>query len=361
MAAPVSEPLVAIVNLGRARARGESARVASWAAILAAAGARTERIDLLTDHRSLRFDPAVLRGQAAPETVRWSLRSLRRTLDRITPSAVICVTTRAFHRALAAPGRTVVLDYVDQLSANYAQRAELAGGASGVGLRFLAGAHRRVEQAVLDPAVVRTAAGWSDGRALGAIWVPNVVVDEESRSSRAIDADHDLLFVGTLTYGPNVDALAELDAVWSDILRRRPGTTLLVAGGGRPSSQVTAMVARNRWTLVVEFADLATVAARTRLSVAPLRRASGLQNKVLEAAALGRPQIASSAALAGLAPGFPVEVADTRRELIDAVVTLLDDPVRGETLGRAGRAAVDERYRPDVWAGWAAETVLGAG
>ncbi|MCU0970117.1 MAG: glycosyltransferase, partial [Rubrivivax sp.] len=92
--------------------------------------------------------------------------------------------------------------------------------------------------------------------------------------------------------------------------------------------------------------------------VAPLRLARGIQNKVLEAMAMGRPVVAASSCVDALGdaptpgmPTSPVAAADADG-FVREVDALLRDPARAAAVGAAGR----ERVRRDF--GWAARLSL---
>ena len=348
----------ALVHLGSSHAMGLRPRVASWTSILRAAGAEVVDVPLLRDHRSRLSLPslsgarAVAAGRTVPETAVWSLASLRRRLDRDTPDVVVCVTTRAWRPELADGPWTVVLDFVDRLSTSYRQRASRTAPPIAAGYRVLAWAAARVERRP-TPGVRRVAAGWADGVALDADWVPNVVQVAPPAAAGAADgADHDVLFFGTLDYAPNVAAIERLARVWPRVRERRPGTTALLAGA-RANTEVRRLAAAHGWDLMAGFDDLEALCRRARVAVAPLPFASGIQNKVLEAAAHGLAQVTSPAAVAGLEPGFPAVVEDGEDEFAAAVVGLLDDDGRRQALAEEARAHVAARYTADAWAGWA--------
>ena len=90
--------------------------------------------------------------------------------------------------------------------------------------------------------------------------------------------------------------------------------------------------------------------AAADLVVAPLRIARGVQNKVLEAMAMGRPVLASAAAFEGIDAdaGTHLEVAKTAAEEEELAAGLLADPARRAAMGRAARAHVERRYRWDT-------------
>lgn len=353
-----ARPRVALVHLGREQARGEVRRVGSWVTIFEAAGADVCEVALLPELRAgladpVRSLPGLMRGDLVPEAAAWSWPALRLRLRAIDPDVVVCVTARAFHPGVAAGPWLTVLDYVDRLSVSYAARARSAGrlGAPAA-YRGLAGAARRFENRGRGHGTVRVAAGWRDAERLGAWWVPNVMTvppGERQGSPR-----YDLLFFGTLSYAPNIQAVERLDRMWPAIQRRRPGTTLVIAGAS-PPPLIEGLASRHRWQIDADFESVGAVCASARLAVAPLSFASGIQNKVLEAAAHGLPQVVSEAAAAGLGPGFPVTVAASDEAFVRSVCDLLDDRRALALAGGRARRHVAETYTADRWVAWAAD------
>ena len=98
-----------------------------------------------------------------------------------------------------------------------------------------------------------------------------------------------------------------------------------------------------------EVADVRPWLAAADAVVVPLQIARGVQNKLLEAMAMGRPVVASPAAYAGIdaLPGRDLIVADNG-EQADAITALLRDPVRAAAMGRAARARIVSRYAWDA-------------
>jgi len=82
-----------------------------------------------------------------------------------------------------------------------------------------------------------------------------------------------------------------------------------------------------------------------RAVVAPMRVARGIQNKVLDAMAMGRPVVVSAAAAKSLSGRVGVDfvVADNAADFAAAVLDLLPaEP--GDAMGRAARALVLADY-----------------
>ena len=284
-----------------------------------------------------------------PEALAWTSSGVAEQLDALAPDLLVCVSARAWHPAFERRGRRTVIDYVDQLSRSYRQRAGLASPGRRFAYASLARAVARVE--CRPPAgATRVAAGWTDAAALGAEWLP-ITVDLPPVSS--LEPEIDVLFFGTLAYPPNVAGTERLERLWPEILRRRPGTTALLAGS-RPPPAVRDRAARNGWRMEADFSDVTSLCARARVAVAPLDHTAGIQIKVLDAAAAGLAQVVTPEALQGMAPGFPVRVAASDAAFVDSVTDLLDDGDARAIEGAAARAHVAERYTTEAWGPWTA-------
>lgn len=157
------------------------------------------------------------------------------------------------------------------------------------------------------------------------------------------------VFVGALDYRPNIDGICWFcREAWPEIRRRSPAAQLRVVGR-RPVSSVRRLAAIPGVEVVGQVADVRPYVASAGVVVVPLRLARGVQNKVLEALAMGKATVASPQSLAGLqAEGsVPVLAATTREEWVASVVQLMDDAALRARLGRDGRRFVEESRRWD--------------
>lgn len=159
-----------------------------------------------------------------------------------------------------------------------------------------------------------------------------------------------LLFVGRLVEHKNLPRL--LDA-FARVAAERPHVRLLLVGGGPLHDALVARIRElkldGRALLLGERPDVAALMKAADLLVAPSLR-EGMSNVILEAMALGLPVLATRVG------GTPEVIEDGRHGVLvdptdtqalgDAMLQLIDDPVRRQAIGQAGRQKVLEQYSP---------------
>ncbi len=155
-----------------------------------------------------------------------------------------------------------------------------------------------------------------------------------------------LVFTGAMDYRPNIDA-----AQWfvSDVLPRvrqqHPGACFYIVGS-KPSPDVMKLEDIDGVTVTGRVPDVRPYLAAADVSVAPVRIARGVQNKVLEAMAMGKAVVATEAAFSGIdaVPGRDLLVEDSAEAFAAAIDSLIHDPKRADACGAAARRRVVEGY-----------------
>jgi sugar transferase (PEP-CTERM/EpsH1 system associated) len=150
--------------------------------------------------------------------------------------------------------------------------------------------------------------------------------DAEYRNPYAPE-DEVLVFTGAMDYWANVDAVTWFaQEVFPEVARLRPRARFYIVGA-RPAEAVTRLAAPGI-TVTGSVEDVRPYLAHARLVVAPLRIARGIQNKVLEGLAMGKPVLASPAAMEGIACGEPLDlkVAEAAEEWVKTGAAMLADP-----------------------------------
>ncbi len=169
------------------------------------------------------------------------------------------------------------------------------------------------------------------------------------RPSRG-DGPTRLVFVGKMSYRPNVDA-----ATWMvrEVLPRvresLPDVELAIVGS-EPGREVLALAQEPGVTVTGEVDDVRPHLEAATLSVVPLRAGSGTKLKLLEALAAGVPAVATPVGAEGIAvqDGVHLRIAASAGAFATAVVELAGDPERAAALARAGRELVEARYGWDA-------------
>lgn len=153
-----------------------------------------------------------------------------------------------------------------------------------------------------------------------------------------------VVFTGHMDYWPNQDAAHWFASGILPVLQaRRPDLQFWIVGAN-PDDAVRALARRPGVHVTGRVADVRPYVAHADAVVVPLRTARGIQNKVLEAMAMGRPVIATGAAFEGVRAeaGRDLLVADDVSGFAASVERVLDGGVPG--LGSAARAAMERSY-----------------
>lgn len=156
----------------------------------------------------------------------------------------------------------------------------------------------------------------------------------------------ELLFVGAMDYHANVDGVCWFaEAVWPAIVERYPKAVFTIVGRN-PAKEVLALQRHHNIRVTGGVDDVRPYYRRATIVVVPLRIARGIQNKVLEAMAMGKPVVISKAAFKGIMAKSERDclVSNTSEEFVHQVVFLLDNKKEAEAVARHGRITIRERY-----------------
>jgi len=153
-----------------------------------------------------------------------------------------------------------------------------------------------------------------------------------------------LVFTGNMDYWPNADAVIWFTANVLPLVRdRMPGTQFHIVGAN-PGPDVLRLATQPGVHVTGRVPDVRPYVACADVSVAPLRMARGVQNKVLEAMALGRPVVVSPQAFEGVqaVAGRDLLVADEPEAMAQAVAEIVQG--RHPGLGAAARLLIQQTY-----------------
>jgi glycosyltransferase involved in cell wall biosynthesis len=121
-----------------------------------------------------------------------------------------------------------------------------------------------------------------------------------------------ILFSGTMDYYPNQDAVRWFAAeVWGELRKRDPLLAFQIVGRNPPAA--VRRLQGNGITVTGGVPDMRPYLRGALGMVAPLRLARGIQNKVLEALAMGLPVWASAAVADTFGEPLPTGITCCRR------------------------------------------------
>ncbi len=134
-------------------------------------------------------------------------------------------------------------------------------------------------------------------------------------------------YVGTMNYRPNIEAVTWFaDRVWPQVIERHPDAVWRIVGR-RPTREVMRLSTRRGIDVVGEVDEVRDYLAATRVFVAPVQTDIGIQTKVLESLAAGRPTVITESGHLGIGaePDRDYLVARDVSGFVNAVDRLLSD------------------------------------
>lgn len=155
-----------------------------------------------------------------------------------------------------------------------------------------------------------------------------------------------VLLLGTYGYAPNrLGAEYFLDQVWPRILAANPNAQAIIAGA-QPESIRHHRSHPPGVTFPGFVSSLDELYARAKVVICPILTGGGTRVKIMEAAAYGRPIVATSVGAEGidLRDGDEILLRDTPAGFADACIELLGNDVAARDLGDHARQAIAEKY-----------------
>ena len=259
----------------------------------------------------------------------------------------------------AKPRQRVIMDFVDMDSAKFEAYGRSSGGITGWMMKReaqLLFQHERAVAARVDASLfVSEAEAELFRERTGAKnihvvenGIDTAVFDPAAQFKRIEAMGSLIVFTGQMDYRPNIEAVIWfVETILPHIRVAHPHARFAIVGRN-PTDAVKALARQPGVSVTGEVADVRGWLAAASVVVAPLKLARGIQNKVLEAMAMARPVVASTAAAQGIDHGDTIKIGGTVGEIAEAVNALLADPVKAGELGARARKQVEQRYGWDA-------------
>lgn len=274
-------------------------------------------------------------------------RSILHSLANLKPDHIFCQQIRTTEYVKDYHYCPKTLDYMDALSKAMERRLAKEGLLKKGLVRSEWNRLKKYERSIFSYFEVKTIISKQDRDYIfhpdrsEIVIVPNGI-DKEKFTALQLDKTHDLVFVGNLSYVPNIEAVQVIDAV----LRKLPNVSCLIAGAD-VSQAVKKIAEKNpQITLIGWVDDTRKAYCAAKIFIAPMMINVGMQNKILEAMTLEIPCVTTVLAnnAIGAVDGKTVLIANTTEEFIEKVSFLLTHEEEAKKIGAAAKLFVDEQY-----------------
>lgn len=164
------------------------------------------------------------------------------------------------------------------------------------------------------------------------------------------DDDPLLVFTGTMRYPPNVDAMEWfVEEIFPRVREAIPAVELFIVGKS-PTAAVEALGDTAGVTVTGRVDATEPYLQAADVSIVPLREATGLQIKLLEALAAGNVTVTTPIGVAGMDAknGTHVLVAEDADEFTATLIKVLNNPAEFESIAASAQRLVAETYARDT-------------
>jgi glycosyltransferase involved in cell wall biosynthesis len=173
-------------------------------------------------------------------------------------------------------------------------------------------------------------------------------VDTEYFQPRAAERNpKQILFLGSLEWRPNLDAVDQLlETIFPAVRAAEPAARLCLVGRNPPSSLRLRVAQEENVELHANVPDVRPFLARSGVLAVPLRIGGGSRLKILEALAAGVPVVSTRLGAEGLClePGRHFTVVEEVHDMAAALLRTIAAPGAALAMAECGRQRVLERY-----------------
>lgn len=165
------------------------------------------------------------------------------------------------------------------------------------------------------------------------------------------DTENALLFIGTLTWEPNIDGLIWfIENGWEKLKKKIPLVKFYIIGKN-PPEKLKNLVKKYSDIILTGFVEnLEDYYKKCRVFVAPLRYGSGIKIKNINAMYRGIPLVTTSIGAEGIEgkDGIHFMIGDTINSLIDKILILMNNKDLWEKISKNSRKLMKEKYTWEI-------------
>jgi sugar transferase (PEP-CTERM/EpsH1 system associated) len=155
-----------------------------------------------------------------------------------------------------------------------------------------------------------------------------------------------IVFTGVMNYFANVDGVVWFTKEILPLIKKEiPGIRFYIVGSN-PTKEVLSLALDSSVTVTGYVPDTREYLKMATVVAAPLRIARGIQNKVLEAMAMGIPVVATPQAFGGIEaePGRDLILGGDVRKIAEGVIGLVKEGSLRKSIGDNARRIIEKNY-----------------
>jgi len=157
---------------------------------------------------------------------------------------------------------------------------------------------------------------------------------------------NELIFTGTMNYGPNVDAVLFFYRQILPLIKKRIPDVIFNIVGKSPSKHIINISIDPSLNVTGKVLDIRPYMERSNIFVCPLRYGAGIKNKVLEAMAMGLPVVCTKISNEGIGAvnGRDLLIADNPQSFADAAIKIMLNKDLRQSLSVNSRNFVESNF-----------------
>lgn len=276
-------------------------------------------------------------------------RKIQQSIKDIQPDHIYCQLIRTAEYVKNIHNIPKTIDYQDALSKGMFRRAESARGL--MKRLFLAEGKRlgEYENRIFDYFNHHTIISEQDRQFINhpsnheILVVENGISEDFFEYAPQDEKNCELVFVGNMNYPPNIQCA---EYIVNEILPLLDSTYRLKLAGASPHARIIELGNHPKVEVTGWIDDIKSAYTSGKIFLAPLFIGTGLQNKLLEAMALGIPCITTTLANNALKAenGKEILTAETAQEFAHHIQRLMSDETAHQSISASAKAFVRTNF-----------------
>jgi len=280
-------------------------------------------------------------------------KKINAIINETKPSIIFCQLIRTAEYVKNIHSIPKTIDYMDALSSGLLRRAENAALISKFVLKLEGNRVKTYENKIFDYFNNHTIISKQDKKLIqhpqqkNITIIPNGIDDYfYDYSNDSLKKEYDLVFVGNLSYPPNIESCTYIVSQILPLFEAKGITLNVLLAGVNPTQKIQKYNELSNVTVSGWVDDIRESYLKGKIFIAPLFIGTGLQNKLLEAMALNIPCITTSLANNALGgkSGSELIIADTLDEFEKGINLLLKDNLTSKKITEKAQLFVKENF-----------------